>query len=217
MEEQVLLDLLNVLGKIACAILIPLATIILGKRLIQDRKSTGQWNYIRLIIFVNFLCFSIFSIIDYFFSVSPLSSQYLYDTFYREGFGGLKNFLIGVMVSIGLTLVFYINRREALYYLSFYFYGGMCVFYLLTGFDGWLDIYIKVVGVISIVFLYFTSIKVRDDGGLGLAIFFTLSFSVILIEILLIKRILVFSYVVFIVFFSLGYFKPFKQEVKSND
>ena len=117
-----------------------------------------------------------------------------------------------------MVLIFYLNKWEVLYFAQLYFFGGMCVFYLFTGFYEWLDMYIKLVGIINIVFLYFTAFRVKDNGALGVAVFFSLAFSVIIIEEMpFVIRIIMFSYIGFIIFFSLGYFKPFNQEVMKNE
>ena len=55
----------------------------------------------------------------------------------------------------------------------------------------------------------------KDNGALGIAIFFTLAFSTQFIHEALLSRIIIISYVAFIVIFSLGLFRPFKQEVKT--
>ena len=127
-------------------------------------------------------------------------------------FGG-SNFLIGLMVTFGLTLICYINRWEALYFSAIFFYGGMTIFYLFIGYDEGLAYYTNIIGAIDILFLYFTGLRVKDNGALGLAIFFSLAFSTIFLEDPLVSRIIILIYTAFIVYFSLGFFKPLKQEV----
>ena len=133
MDEEVLLDILKFYSEVFSAVFIPLATFLLGWKLFKERKSTGRWNYIRIIIFNTFLCFAFLSIIEYFVTVSPIATPSLKDAFYQENFGGYY-FFIGLMVSLGLILIFYINKWEVLYFAPLYFFGGMCVFYLFTGF-----------------------------------------------------------------------------------
>ncbi|MFX1317026.1 MAG: hypothetical protein ACFE9T_14280, partial [Promethearchaeota archaeon] len=112
-----------------------------------------------------------------------------------------------------LTLICYINRWEALYYTAIFFYSGMTIFFLLTDYDEGLAYYTNIAGAIDILFLYFTGIRVKDNGALGLAIFFSLAFSTLFLEDPLISRIINLGYIAFIVYFSLGFFKPLKQEV----
>ena len=119
------------------------------------------------------------------------------------------------MVSLGLCLVFYANRLESLYYLSLFIFGGMIIFYYLTGFDAWLEFYIQIAAIISLVFIYFTGFRIKDNGALGLAVFFTLAFSTLIIEMTYVTQILILSYNIFVVILSLGYFRVFKEEVIS--
>jgi len=121
------------------------------------------------------------------------------------------------MITAGLTMISYINRIEFMYYTPIAFFTGMYVFYLITGFTGWIEDYITLGGMASVLFMFFTAFRVKDNGALGIAIFFSLAFSTQFIHDTLIARIIMVSYVVFIIIFSLGLFKPFKQEVLSKD
>ncbi|MFX1501373.1 MAG: hypothetical protein ACFFDH_10475 [Promethearchaeota archaeon] len=203
------------LGFYLNAILIPLATLILGRKLFKEKKATGKWNPIRTIIFGVFLCFSALGIIEFFISVLPFELPLL-----EELFGGgitefnLYGFLIGTMVTLGMTMFFYANHWESLYYSALFFYGGMIILFLLTGFDIWLETYITILGATSIAFLYLTAFRVKDNGALGLAIFFTIAFGTIIAENHWVSQISILVYSVFILIFSLGYFKPFKEVVK---
>ena len=203
------------LGYYLDAILIPLATAIVGRKLVKDKKVAGTYNPIRALIFGIFLCFSALGIIEFFLSVFPFELPLL-----NEWFGGgienfdLYGFLIGTMVTLGLTMIFYANSWEFLYYSAIFFYGGMLLLFLFTGFDAFLETYIMIAGAVGVVFLYFTGIRVKDNGALGLAIFFTIAFGTILIDDHWVAQISIIVYSVFILIFSLGYFKPFKEVVK---
>ena len=193
------------------AIIIPLATLILGRKVLKEKKATGKWNPIRTIIFGVFICFSTIGILEFLTSVLPIELTFLSD-FYG---GGLANFdlysLIGTMVTLGMTMIFYANRWESLYYSALFFYGGMVILFLLTGFDIWLETYIMIFGATSIGFLYLTAFRVKDNGALGLAIFFTIAFGSVILENHWVTQISILVHSVFIFIFSLGYFKPFKE------
>ena len=90
----------------------------------------------------------------------------------------------------------------------------MLLLFLFTGFDAFLETYIMIAGAVGVIFLYFTGIRVKDNGALGLAIFFTIAFGTILIDDHWVAQISIIVYSVFILIFSLGYFKPFKEVVK---
>ena len=213
--DDVLISNLGLIANLGSAIFIPLATLVLGRKLLKDKKATGQYNMVRVLIFLTFLDFSILALTEYIVKDILLRAPAIivpYDATF-----GLYNILVAMMITIGLTLIFYINRVEFLYYTPIFFFTGMYIFYLFTGFDSWLEDYTTLGGAASIIFLFFTAIRVKDNGALGIAIFFTLAFSTQFSEDPLVSRIVIISYVVFIVFFSLGLFKPFKQGVVSKD
>ncbi len=211
-------DVVTNLGFIATlgsAIFIPLATLVLSRKLLKDKKATGRYNMVRVLIFLTFLDFSILAVTEYIVDYVFLGAPAVFDP-YMATFG-LYNILVALMITTGLTLISYINRIEFLYYTPIVFFTGMYVFYLLTGFAGWIEDYITYGGIASVVFMAFTAIRVKDNGALGVAIFFSLAFSTKFIDVALITRSIIVGYVVFVVFFSLGLFKPFKQGVVSKD
>ncbi|MHA1457065.1 MAG: hypothetical protein ACTSR5_13960, partial [Promethearchaeota archaeon] len=170
------------------------------------------YNPVRLLIFIVFSLFAVLSILEFFveMNISPVLNQlfgYNIETI------NLYSILIGTMASLGLTLAFYANRWEAFYYLTIFIFGGMIIFYYLTGFDAWVENYIIMTGVGSLIFMYLTGFRLKDNGALGIAIFFTLSFSTLLVESSMINQIVIITYDIFILIFSLGYFKPFKEVV----
>ena len=213
--DDVLINNLGFIANFGSAIFIPLATLVLGRKLLKDKKATGRYNMVRVLIFLTFLDFSILALTEYIIKDVLLRPPALIDP-YNATFG-LYNILVAMMITLGLTLIFYINRVEFLYYTPIFFFTGMYIFYLLTGFDSWLEDYTTIGGAASIIFLFFTAIRFKDNGALGIAIFFTLAFSTQFTTDALVSRIVIISYVVFIIFFSLGLFKPFKQGVLSKD
>jgi len=213
MAEDIFLTNLRFSGYILSAILIPMAAIILGRKLYKEKSITGTFNRIKLITFGIFFCFATMSILELIVEMNwfPLLGQIF-------GFNidtvNLYSILIGTMVSLGLTMVFYANRFEVLYYSALMFFAGMIFFYYFTGFDAWLEGYIYLAGAISLIFMYLTSFRIKDNGALGLAIFFTLVFSVLVLGVPYITQVIIIAYNGFILIFSLGLFKPFKQEVE---
>jgi len=210
MVEDIIIENLRVIGYFLSATLIPFAALILGRRIIKEKKTTGQYNKVRLIIFGILSCFAMMSVFEYLVELSLFPIEIFG---YNLTYINLYSILIGTMVSLGLSLVFYINRLEAFYFSSLFIFGGMVIFYYLTGFSGWLELYIQIIAVFCLSFIYFTSFRVKDNGALGLAIFFTLAFSTLVIEISFVNQIIILVYNVFILFFSVGFFKPFKEEV----
>ncbi|MFX1497929.1 MAG: hypothetical protein ACFFBH_10405 [Promethearchaeota archaeon] len=212
MVEDMLLEGFRLTGYVLSAILIPLAAIIIGRKVLKEKKVTGKYNIVRTITFGVFSCFALMSVLEILveFSIFP---------FLNVIFGGgietinLYSILIGTMVSLGLSLVFFANKLEAMYFFPFFVFGGMVIFYFLTGFDAMVEIYIQIAAIVSLVFIFFTAFRVKDNGALGLAILFTLAFSTLIISVSFVTQIIILSYDVFTVILSLGYFKVFKQEV----
>ena len=190
-----------------------MATLILGRKLLKDKKETGKYNIIRFIIFSTFINFSILVITNFLVTYTPLNTPFM-DELYNGDFG-IYNTTIAIMGTLGLTLIFYVNRWEILHLSAIFFFRGMFLIYLFTGFHAWLEDYITITGAASIFFLYFTAIRMKYNGALGIANFFTIAFSNTFIDDLMLSSILAMIYVAFIVIFSLGLFKPIKQEVKS--
>lgn len=209
---DIILENIRFSGYILSATLIPLATAILGRKLFKEKSATGAFNPIKVITFTIFACFSIMSVLEFIVEMNwfPLLNAIFG---YNIESVNLYSILIGTMVSLGLTLIFYANRWEVLYYTALMFFGGMVLFYYYTGFDAWLQGYIYIAGGCSLLFMYLTSFRIKDNGAIGLAIFYTLVFSTLLLSAPYVTQIIILIYNGFILIFSLGFFKPFKQEV----
>ncbi|MCK4287408.1 MAG: hypothetical protein KAX18_14455, partial [Candidatus Lokiarchaeota archaeon] len=163
------------MANLSSAIFIPMATLILGWKLQKDKKEVGKYNIIRLIIFSTFLNFSILAITEFLLRNTPFTTPFM-DEIFSADFG-IYNTSVAIMVTLGLTLIFYINRWEVLHFSAIFFFAGMFFLYLFTGFYAWLEDYTTIAGAASIIFLYFTAIRMKDNGALGIAVFFTLAFS----------------------------------------
>jgi hypothetical protein len=116
---------------------------------------------------------------------------------------------------MSITIITLANRWDFLQHTSLFFYGGMVILYAFTGFDAMLEPYIYIAGGGSILFLYFTAFRVKDNGALAMALFFTLAFGTVILDIALLSGVSVIIYNIIILVFSLGGFKPFKQEVSA--
>ena len=214
MAEDIFLNNMTQLGYILNIIVIPIATIIVGRKLIKEKRITGRYNAIRGLIFLIFFSFSILVTLELLVNAPVFNLPLLVELF-GSGFEsfGLNTLIIGIIASLGLTMVATANRWEFLYYTSLFFFGGMILLYLFTGFEGFLTPYIYFAGGASIIFLYLTGFRVKDNGALALAIFFTIAFGTVIFDNPMVTPFGVISYDIFILVFSFGLFKPFKQEV----
>jgi hypothetical protein len=214
MVEDVFTTTIAHLGYSLNLIIIPIAALFVGIKLYRERKANGKFNYVRMTIFSIFASFSVLVIFEFLVNVPVEKSPFLVQIF-GTGFEGfnLYTFLIGLIASLGLTLISVANKWGSMYYASLFFYGGMVILFFLTGFDEFLMPYVYISGGASIVFLYLTAFRIRDNGALALAIFFTIAFGSVAIDIEIVTRISVLLYEVVLIIYSLGFFKPFKQEV----
>jgi len=214
MAEDILLNNISQIGYILNAIIIPIATILVGRKLIKEKRTSGRYNAIRGLIFMIFFSFSILVILELLVNTPAFNLPLLVELF-GSGFESfsINTLIIGIIASLGLSMVATANRWEFLYYTSLYFYGGMIFLFLLTGFEALLLPYIYFAGGASIFFLYLTGFRVKDNGALALAIFFTLAFGTVIFDNPMVTRVGVIIYDVFILVFSFGLFKPFKKEV----
>lgn len=212
---MVLLDFFEVFEgfvNIFAVIIVILMSLIIGRRIVKEKKETGYYNVIRVLIFAAFISLSWSLTWEYiaestsFGSIFPESLIISTDnfSFYSGG--------VGLIVSCGLALVAYANQWESLYYFSGFFYGGMFLFFLLTGFGALVYPYIYISAIISDIFLILTGFRLKDNGSLGIAIFLLLALITMALEGLLIGLIFNLIYPIFGLFFSLGYFTPFKEQ-----
>lgn len=214
MVEDILLNNISQIGYILNAIVIPVATILVGRKLLKEKRISGRYNAIRGLIFMIFFSFSILVILELLVNTPAFNLPLLVELF-GSGFESfsINTLIIGIIASLGLSMVATANRWEFLYYTSLFFYGGMVFLFLLTGFEAILLPYIYFAGGASIFFLYLTGFRVKDNGALALAIFFTLAFGTVIFDNPMVTRFGVIVYDVFILVFSFGLFKPFKKEV----
>ena len=121
------------------------------------------------------------------------------------------------MGTFALSMVFYANQWESFYYMPFFFFGALTVLYIFTGFYIFLMPYIYITSIIGLTFIYITSFRLKDNGALGIGIFFTLAFMTLFTgDIPPTGNILTLIYCVFGLFFAFGYFRPFKQKEVIN-
>ncbi|MFX1322671.1 MAG: hypothetical protein ACFFAQ_13625 [Promethearchaeota archaeon] len=210
-------DILSLINLYVEFILLPLMAGLVLRKVIKEKQRTGEINYIRFIIACVFLSFSWTIIWEFLSEKTPLAdvipNQLIGNG--TESFG-FYNLGIGLMVSFGILLPLYITQKETFYYVPFFIFGGMYIYYLFTGYDAWLMNYIELGGIIGLISLFFVAFRYKDNGSLGLAIFFLFAFLVLILENIF-ATLMNSSYIIFGVILSLGYFKPFKVEVENKD
>lgn len=212
MAETDIVQTIELIGDTISFFMVLLATIILGIKVLGEKRKIGQFNTIRIIMFSMFLTFTTTIGLEFFLEQTPFTNPILEQFFGIKNRGmGLYNLLVGVLVTLGLTMVAFANQSKELYLAPFYFYSGIIIFWMLSGYDAWLYPYIIAGGLFTIIFLYLTGVRLKDNGSFGLAIFYTLAFLTFALQGTVISQIITIGYSIFILLFSLGYFKPFNQ------
>lgn len=195
-------------------ILMPIMTILIFIKLRREKRETGEINYVRAIIGIVFACFTWMLIWEFLYNRTPLQMLFTENIVtFSETSWSFYNIGLSLTVAFGLVIVMYINRRESLYYVPLFVVGGMWLYYIATGYYEMMMYFIYIGALMAIFFLIYTGFKHKDNGSLGLAIFFLLAVSVLLIE----GPLATFfnsGYIIFGVIFSVGIFKPFKEVVK---
>ena len=146
-------------------------TIVISKKILDDKKEYGKFSPIKLIYLMIF--------------ATNLFSTFFDDLFYRIGLFkyewqveisriGINTILNGFMVALGFMLIFTILNWKSLQLSSFFFYIGMVLFWLFTGRDDMYFIYTVVLSSISLIVIFAIGIKLKDNGAVGYSTFFLL-------------------------------------------
>jgi hypothetical protein len=207
-------DLVEVVANYLGITIIPIMTIILGRKVILERRKINKFNMIRFIIFCIFLTLSWLLMWEFLYESTPLGGVLNYELVKAIYTFSLYSFGIGLMITLALVMMTYINRWESLYYVPFFIFAGMFIVFLLTEIAIFLIPYIFAGGVIAVVFLFATGLRLKDNSSFGLAIFATLIFPTLMVaEKTIVGQILSLAYPIFGIIFALGYFKLFKADV----
>ena len=196
-------------------IIIPIMTIILGRKVILERRQIKKFNIIRLIIFCIFLTLSWMGIWEFLYESTPLGAVLNTELIISIDTFSFYSFGLGFMITLALVMMTYTNRWESLYYVPFFIFVGMFIVFLLTEIAIFLIPYVFAGGVIAVVFLFATAFRLKDNSSLGLAIFATLIFPTLFsfAEETPVGQIFSLIYPIFGIIFALGYFKLFKEKV----
>ena len=203
-----------VIGTIAnylSIIIIPIMAIILGLKILREKKQLGKYNIIRIVTCSIFLTLTWILIWEFLYESAGLNTILSEDVIISINTFSFYSFGLGLVITLALGIVVYANQLETLYFASAFIYIGMFITFLLTGYTGFLLPYIFTGGVIAVVFLFITGIRLKDNGSLGLAIFATLIFPTLISEKTIIGQLMSVAYPIFGIILALGYFKPYKE------
>lgn len=213
MINQIDIVLLEQLSNYLAFFAIIIINSILGTKVLRERKNTGKFNIIRLIMFLAMLSLLWVLLWEMLYENTALGSFLSMELIMSTETFSFYNVGIGLIVTLGLTMVTYANRWESFYYTPLFLFIGMFLLYLFTGFHLFLKPYIYISALTSAAFMTITGIKIRDEAPLGLAIFFLLALMAMNLESSLLGVIINLIYPIFGIILSLGFFRIFKKEV----
>lgn len=212
-------NVLHSLGRYYAVSMQFLITVILTLRLLKEKKETGNINYVRFIIlcvFASVFWMNIWEVLGFEVPFVPLEVS----GFNASDFSPY-NFGLGLAVSLGLVLAAYINQFKKFYFTSLFIFFGLFILYIYTGLTTGnptsiiLMPYVYITGSIVLVFQLYTGFNLKDNGALGIGIYFLLAFITIFIPnegiIGIFDALLSLIYLTFGLIFAMGYFKPFKE------
>ena len=198
----------NLLGVVAIVIMIITMVI----KLNNYHKKTNAWDIIRILMIIWFLGILYFNTWEFLYYNTPLGNV-IPISFMDIDYSTIvvQSFSVPVVIVCGLYIVGHANNWILLKIIpAIYFVVVILLIYLINFtvlyFPSMLIGYLAV-----LVFLLYTGFKLKDNGALGLAIFFILTTFVGVSE-SYIKAILGIIAYCYGVYFALGYFKPFKAE-----
>jgi hypothetical protein len=208
----------QIIGNFTTIIIAPIMVFIVGRRLWLEYKQSGNINYIRLAILGIFVSFAYAIIPTNLYEVTPLKF------FIQEEVIGTSldkitpySIAIGTMVTLSLSIIAYANQWRKLYYTPLYVFLGMIVFYLLTGgYDLLYQPYVLLAGVIGLIFFFITGIRLKDNGSIGLGVFFTFSYLSVIFGESIPGDIFTILIGTFGLIFALGYFQPYKNSMEGE-
>jgi hypothetical protein len=198
--------------------------IIVAIRVIREYRRTNELNYVRLFIFLIFIAFTWAIVPTNLSEVPPFNSIIRQELIgFNEETINPYSIALGLMVSLCLSMIFYINQWDVIEFTPLLFYGGLLFSYIVTSFNPFYHVlnalYIYVAAIIGITFFYITGFRVKDNGSLGLGVLFTIAFASLAFGENVIGDAFTVLIAVFGLVFSLGFFAPFKdneEEIKLN-
>lgn len=198
----------NLLGVVAIFIMVITMVI----KLVNHHNKTNTWDIIRILMVIWFLGILYFNTWEFLYYSTPLQANIplsWIDTDYSTIV--VQSLSVPVVIVCGLYIVGHANKWVILKIVPIIYYAVVILLIVLFDFN-LLYLASMLIGYLAIlVFLIFTGVKLKDNGALGLAIFFILTTFVGVTD-FYIKFILGIIAYCFGIYFALGYFKPFKSK-----
>ena len=205
-----IISLLPTLDAIFAFTFLPGMIIILFSRTLKQYKETSRWNWVRILLlttvsldFINMLLKNLWRNYQLAFLSGIMTSD-------ANGSSPMS-FSNGFIVMFGIMLAAYLNRRDEYLLIGVFAQLGCIIMYYTLGMYQFEEYYLYIFGPVAIIALYETSIRVKDNYGMGFAIFYTLQFATIL-DFGPWGTLMSITAYVFGFFLALGKFRLFKKE-----
>jgi hypothetical protein len=190
--------------------LLPIMIIIFLTRTLKQHKETSRWNWVRILLMTTVS-------LDFI----NMSLKFLWREYQFAFLSGLMtsdangsspmDFSNGLIVMFGIMLAAYLNRKDEYLLIGVFAQLGCIIMYYTIGMYQFEEYYLYIFGPVAIIALYETSIRVKDNYGMGFAIFYTLQFATLL-ELGPIGTVFSITAYIFGLFLALGKFRLFKKE-----
>ncbi len=206
-------DIQSILGQVdsyLAIIILPIIVFLLFGRNIKQYRETSSWSWVRTLLALAITTDAAQTLIKLLYRTYDVA--FLAGIMTKDANGSSPmDFAYGFIVMFGIILTAYLNRRDEFLLFSVFFQIGAIIIYYTTGYIQFEDYFVYIFGVVALLSLYETGIRVKDNNGLGFAIFYTIQFTVIL-EIGIIGTILSITAYIFGFFLATGLFRPFGKE-----
>ncbi len=190
-----------------------------ARRMLRDKRKHGTVNVIKKIVLCGFICELARAFINHIFAIGllPKIPPY-YSTSSIYGIA-LNTMTSPILATLGLSLALYIFNFERIQYLPAYSIGAILLFYVVSGSTVMYSLYVAVGALLGLSLLFIAAIKIRDNYALGLALFFILDFSELILValgfageplVMFVQAIVAYG---FGVFYASGRFRIFKIKV----
>ena len=190
--------------------LLPIMMFFLFSRTVKQYRNTSTWNWVRTLLFLTVSTDFVNMLLKFLwrqYQVAFLAGVMTPDL---NGSSPI-DFSNGIIVMFGLALAAYLNRKDEYMLFGLFAQIGCIAIYYFTGIYQFEEYFLYIFGVIAVLALYETGIRVKDNNGLGFAIFYTLQFST-LFELGEFGTILSITAYIFGFFLAIGKFRIFKEE-----
>ncbi len=212
MSDNSLFIILEPIVNYLAVINITIISIILSRKIINEKRDTDESNILRCLILGVFLSLLFTAFCEMFYENTPFGAGLSEELFTATNTLSLYTLGLSLMVTFALVVVVYVNQWKMLFYLPFIAFLVIIIFYFVSSIGMIFFYYVLVAALVGLIFLYITGLKLRDNDALGLAVFFTLGLIALIFANNLIGLFFNLIYPLFGIYFALGYFTLFKMK-----